>query len=140
PQPSPGAARPPPVRSAVDAQAHGALRLALVLLLPQGVALVVLLLAAGEGDEDLRAPPDEVELQWDDGVALLPALAGELVDLGPVQDELALSAHRVVGPRALAVLGDVDAVQPCLPAVDLHPAVDQGGAPQDRKSVCRERM
>src|SRR5690606_41289356 len=58
PQPSPGAARPPPVRSAVDAQAHGALRLALVLLLPQGVALVVLLLAAGEGDEDLRAPPD----------------------------------------------------------------------------------
>src|SRR5690625_3076962 len=113
-------------RSAVDAQAHRTLGLTLVLLLAQGVPLVVLLLAAGEGDEDLGTPPDEVQLQRDDRVTLLPALAGELVDLGPVEEELALAAHRVVRPGALAVLGDVDALQPRLAAVDLHPPVDEG--------------
>src|SRR5690625_6382463 len=59
-------------RSAVDAQAHRTLGLTLVLLLAQGVPLVVLLLAAGEGDEDLGTPPDEVQLQRDDRVTLLP--------------------------------------------------------------------
>src|SRR5699024_9577604 len=91
---------------AVDPQAHGALGLAGVLLLAQGVALVVLLLAPGEGDEHLGLAPDEVQLQRDHGVPLLPALAGEAVDLGAVQEQLALAAHGVVGPGALGVLRD----------------------------------
>src|SRR5699024_3901263 len=110
------------------APAHGTLRLAEVLLLPQGLALVPFLLAAAETDDDLGVGAQEVHLHRHDGVALLPGPAGELRDLDLVQQELALAPRGVVRPGALHVRRDVGVVHPHLAALDVAVPVDQGGA------------
>src|SRR5690606_27504591 len=48
-------------------------------------------------------------------------------DLLAVQQQLAAPAGSVVGPGALGVFGDVDAVQPDLAVVDVGEAVDERG-------------
>src|SRR5690606_22691691 len=113
--------------SAVLTQAHRPLRLALVLLLAQGLPLVELLLASHQRDLDLGPPLEEVQLERHDRAALLPGLAAELDDLVLVQQELALAARAVIRPRTLRVLGDVHVVQPGLTAGDLDPSLDEGG-------------
>src|SRR5690348_15557186 len=105
-----------------------AVRLPAVLLLTQGLPLVVLLLTAGERDLGLGAAVLEVQGEGHDRVTRLLRLRRQLVDLLAVQEQLALAAHRVVGPGALAVLGNVGVVQPRLVPVDLDEAVGQRGA------------
>jgi hypothetical protein len=98
------------------------LRLPPVLLLPQGLALVVLLLASRESDLGLRPAVLEVQGQGHDGVTRLLGLRLQLVDLLAVQQELALAARGVVRPAALVILRDVGVVQPRLALVDLDEA------------------
>ncbi|KPC72442.1 hypothetical protein ADL26_15115, partial [Thermoactinomyces vulgaris] len=83
----------------------------------------------GQRDLDLGAAVLEVQGERHDGVAGLLRLRLQLVDLLPVQQQLALAARRVVGPGALAVLGDVDVVQPRLVPVELDEAVDEEARP-----------
>ena len=64
-----------------------------------------------------------------DREALLVDPALDLVDLGAVEQQLALAAGGVVGPGALGVLRDVHAVQPGLVALDVDEPVDERGAP-----------
>src|SRR3954452_23192909 len=116
------------VGQALEPATHGLLILALRLTVGQRVPLVVGLLALGEPDLDLRAAVLEVQGQRDQRVALVADLALDLGDLGLVEQQLAATTGGMVGPRALRVLRDVDAVQPDLVAVDLGEAVHQGGA------------
>src|SRR5690242_20375305 len=106
------------VTHALEPAADGLLGLAVGLALGERVPLVPRLLALGERDLDLRPAVLEVERQGYDGQALLVDAALDLVDLVAVEEELALAAGGVVGPRALGVLGDVHPVQPGLVAVD----------------------
>src|SRR5690349_6536414 len=89
---------------------HRPVRLAPVLLLTQGLALVVLLLALRQRDLDLGPAVLEVQGEGHDRVTRLLGLGLQLVDLLAVQEQLALAAHGVVGPRALVILGDVGVV------------------------------
>src|SRR3954464_8792043 len=75
--------------------------------LRERVPLVPRLLALGERDLDLRPAVLEVQRQGYDGQALLVDPALDLLDLGAVEEELALAACGVVGPGALGVLRDV---------------------------------
>src|SRR4051794_10801446 len=117
------------VTHALQVPAEGLLLLPVGLPLGERGALVPGLLALRERDLDLRPAVLEVERQRDDGEALLADPALDLVDLDPVEEQLALAAGGVVGPGALGVLRDVYAVQPGLVAVDLDEPVDQGRAP-----------
>ena len=121
-------ASPASVGVALEPAADGLLLLALGLAVGERVALVVGLLALGQPDLDLGAAVLEVERQRDQGVALVADLALDLGDLGLVEQQLAAAARRVVGPGALGVLRDVDAVQPDLVGVDLGEPVDERGA------------
>src|SRR6478609_4739619 len=95
----------------------GAVRLPRVLLLAERLPLVVLLLALRERDLDLDPAVLEVQRERHDRVARLLRLRLQLVDLGPVQQQLPLPLGRVVGPGALDVLGYVDVVVPRLVVV-----------------------
>ena len=86
---------------------HGPGRLAPVLGLAQGLALVPVLLAPGQGDLQLGPPADEVQLEWDDRVPLGLHLDRQAPELGAVEQQFALAARGVVVPGALEVLGDV---------------------------------
>src|SRR6185503_6967436 len=74
--------------AALSRRGHGAVDLAPVGPLADRLAFVGRLLSAGEAELDLGAAPHPVESQRDQGVAALLDLAGELVDLAPVQQEL----------------------------------------------------
>ena len=74
---------------------HRALLLALPVAVLLGVALVVFLLALGQGELELDLVGLPVRGGRDQGVALALDLADQLVDLVPVQQQLARAA--VVG-------------------------------------------
>src|SRR5674476_967568 len=103
------------------------LRLALILLRAQRMPLVVLALALGQGDLDLRVPIFEVDGQRHDGLAALLGLLDERGDLLLVQEQLAPATGRVVVPGALGVLGDVHALEPDLPVAHRREPVKQRG-------------
>src|SRR5919112_5761379 len=67
---------------------HGAFDLAVCRLFGDLTALVVLTLAACDGELELDDAVLGVELEWDEGLTLLLALADEAVDLLPVQQQL----------------------------------------------------
>src|SRR4051812_7638523 len=92
-------------------RAQGALRLTVVLALAQGVALVVLLLAGRDRDLHLGASVLEVQRQRHDRASALARLVGDLLELGAVQEQLALAARGVVVPGAVEVLGDVHVLE-----------------------------
>src|SRR3954447_22456987 len=106
-----------PATSAVGAQAHGAVGLAAVLTLTQGLPLVVVLLAARDADLDLDPAVLEVQRERDDRQPLLARHRRDLLDLVAVQQQLAPPARLVVRPGALGVLGDVALLQPHLARV-----------------------
>src|SRR4051794_14739059 len=120
---------PRSVRLQVLPARHRPRRLAVVLPLPQRLPLVVVLLAARDGDLDLRAPVLEVQGQRHDRQAALAGRLGEPQDLVPVQEQLALATGLVVRPRPLGVLRDVHALEPRLPVVDAGEPVDKGRPP-----------
>src|SRR5690606_26737347 len=124
------AARRVPDASLAQAVAvgHGALSLAVVLPLLERLALVVELLASADADLELGAAVEEVQAQRHDRDAALARPDGELVDLRVVQQQLALAARSVVGPRPLGVLGDVDVLRPRLATLDVDVALRDVGA------------
>lgn len=104
---------------------EGAVNLALGVALGNGVALVVELLAPGEGDFELGAVVLEVEAKGDDGDALLRDFRVEFLNLPPVQEELAgAGGFRLLLVRAgLLVGGDVHVSHPRLAVADGDEAV-----------------
>src|SRR5690606_19628130 len=103
---------------------HRPVDLAAVLPLAKRLALVVELLALGHAELDLDPTVLEVHGERHDRVSRLARLLRELVQLGAVEEQLAAAARRVVGPRALDVLRDVDALEPQL-------VTAEGGIPVD---------
>ena len=103
---------------ALDAAAEVAGDLAFLGAALDVLALVVVLLAAGQAQLDLEAAVLEVQLQRDEGVLAVADLARQRIDLGPVQQKLAGPARGVVGPVAVGVLRDVQAAEPHLAVVD----------------------
>src|SRR6478672_12119323 len=103
--------------------------------LPLGerVPLVPRLLALGQRDLDLRPAVEEVQRQRHDRQALLVHATLDLVDLGAVEQQLALAPGGVVGPGALGVLRDVYAVEPGLVALDVDEPVDERGTPHAQR-------
>src|SRR5829696_8124601 len=87
--------------SAAEAVLDGALHLALGSTACDLAPLVVLPLAAGDGELELYVVVAGVEPQGDEGLAVLLALTGEARDLSPVQEQLAVTSR---------VLGDVGRV------------------------------
>src|SRR3954447_5210613 len=77
-------------------------------------ALVALLLAAADGELELRAAVLEVEPRRDDSQPFLLDLADQGLDLAPVEQQLAVAAGLVVRHVPLRVLVDVRADQPDL--------------------------
>src|SRR5699024_6783602 len=82
--------------SALELLRHRPVGLAPILLLAQRVPLVVVALARGQSDLDLDPSVLEVQGQRDDGAPTALDLHGQLVQLGPVQQQLAAPAGRVV--------------------------------------------
>src|SRR6478736_3982684 len=113
--------------------AHRALCLTVVLALAQGMPLVVLLLAGRDRDLHLGAAVLEVERQRHDGAPALAGLVRDLLELGAVQEQLALAAGGVVVPRAVEVLGDVDVLEVELVAGEHREAVDQRRPPHPQR-------
>src|SRR6476620_6890672 len=136
PVPAPGA----PCRAAASEGsassvgcAHRALCLTVVLALAQGMPLVVLLLAGRDRDLHLGATVLEVERQRHDGASALAGLVRDLLELGAVQEQLALAAGGVVVPRAVEVLGDVDVLEVELVAGEHREAVDERCPPHPQR-------
>src|SRR5262249_26556634 len=82
-------------------------------------ALVAQLLAARERELDLDAAAAEVEPRRDDREALLRDRRGQLLDLAPVEQELAWPVGIVVGAVPLRVLGHMQADEPGLAVAHL---------------------
>src|SRR5215203_5049681 len=76
---------------APEALFHGAFDLAVCRLFGDLTPLVVLTLAACDGDLELDDAVLGVEFEGDEGLPLFLALAGEAVDLLPVQQQLAVA-------------------------------------------------
>src|SRR6266446_2567119 len=96
-------------------------------------ALVSTLLAPGQRELDLRPPVLEVELRRNERQTPLGDLAGQGVDLFPVEEEFAVPIRIMIGEIALVVDRDVGADQPGLPLADIRvgllergPAVPKG--------------
>src|SRR5882672_312526 len=109
------------------------LHISVGLALRDVAALVSTLLAPGQRELDLRPPVLEVELRRNERQTPLGDLAGEGVDLFPVEEELAIAIRIVVGEIALVVDRDVGADQPGFPAsnvcvglLERGPAVPEG--------------
>src|SRR5450631_341182 len=99
--------------SASALRPHQAAAFAVPAALLFGLSLVVKLLAAAERDLDLGAPlVVEEHLERDDGHALAVDRGRELVDLAPVQQQLARPLRRVVETARLEVFGDIGIDQP----------------------------
>src|SRR5215203_1342317 len=92
---------------ATEALFHGAFDLAVCRLLGDLPPLVVLSLAACDGDLELDDAVLGVELEWDEGLPLLLALADEAVDLFPVQEQLAVARGELPFLPGVRVRGDV---------------------------------
>src|SRR4051812_28993431 len=105
--------------------AHGLVDLFLGVAAGEVLALVVGLLALGETEFDLGVPIVEIDLERDEGDAVVAELAHHLGDLLAVQEEFADAAWLVVGPGALRVLGDVHPVQEDLTVVLVAEGVDE---------------
>src|SRR4051794_2678179 len=93
---------------------HRALHLAFGLALADRLALVVDVLAAGEGDLDLGVWALEVHARRHDGETAFADPAGEAIDLLAVQQQLARAIRLVVLARGGLVVRDVQVVQPQL--------------------------
>src|SRR5262249_48206442 len=103
------------LRTARHGFADLALRFGLLLIF----ALVVQLLAVGNGQLDLGPAVLEVHSQGNEGEAALRGLGGELGDLAAVQQQLARPLRLVIQPVAHRVFGDVAAEQPHFAVLDL---------------------
>src|SRR5439155_6560595 len=77
-------------------------------------SLLVLPFAARERDLDLRHPVREVDAERDQGQALLVHLTSDLIDLAPMQEQLARAKRQVRALVPLLVRGDVQTLQPHL--------------------------
>src|SRR3954451_3844613 len=113
----------------LDPPTDDPLGLALRVALGHRLALVVLGLAAREGELDLAQATGEVERQRDEGVARLAGLADEPRDLRLVQQQLADAPGLVVGPGAEVVLLDVQPAQEDLAVGDQRERVVQRHVP-----------
>src|ERR671930_822014 len=105
------------------ALAQRALHVAPLLAGLDRLALVEAVLAAREGDLDLRAWAGEVDARRHEGQAALLDPADEPVDLALVGQELARAFGVVVLAAGRAVGRDVDVVQPQLAVAHLRVAV-----------------
>src|SRR3954451_24006085 len=85
--------------AAVHVLGDRALGLAAHLAVLQSAALVAHVLAAGEGDLDLRVRALEVHARGDERQAALLGRAGQAVDLAAVQEQLARALRLVVLAR-----------------------------------------
>src|SRR5207245_2460157 len=103
------------------------LHLALRFALRDRLALLVLPLAARECDLDLRHPVREIDAERDQGQALLVHLASDLLDLAPVQEQLARPERQVSALVPLLVRGDVQTLQPHLAPPHATEAVHERG-------------
>src|SRR4249919_3758857 len=92
----------------------------------QVLALVVGPLATAHPQLDLDLPTREVQRERDEREPALGGLAGESVNLLPVQQQLTGPPRLMVGPGSMRVLRDVDPEQPDLPVGDLAEPVRQG--------------
>src|SRR5512137_1132097 len=104
----------PTVVLASAALLDGGFRLAIECPLPDRLALVVELLAAGESELDLQPVPLGADGQWYDREALFRHLAGESSSLSPVQQQLAAPERIVVGVAGVVIRSDVDRDEPRL--------------------------
>jgi hypothetical protein len=110
-----------PLGSAPEALFHGALHLALGGTAGDLAALVVLALAAGDGKLELDVAVPVVEPEWDEGLAVLLALACEAGDLATVQQQLAVAGGVLGDVGGVPVGRDVGAEEEDLPVA--HPRV-----------------
>src|SRR5690606_17765116 len=90
---------------------HEAVEAALLVARGDVVALVVELLALGEGDLHLRSAVLEVEPERDDGVPLLLDPLPQRLDLAAVEEEAARARRLVVGVPAHLVGRDVEVAE-----------------------------
>ena len=90
----------------------------------EGLTLVVVLFTLGQCYFNLGVAIFEIHAQWNQRVAGLANLAGELADLLAVHKQLALTPGEVVGPRSLEELWDVDILKPDLAALYRGKAID----------------
>src|SRR6202040_2732879 len=136
PRAHPGHRRPAPpagarrrvggaLSSAADSLLDRRRRLAIELLALLGLALVVELLALGQGDLDLDPVALEIDRQRHHGVSLEEGAAEEALDLAPLQQQAARALGQVVLAVAVAVRTDVGADQERLPVAELDEAVLQ---------------
>ena len=123
----PGARAVAPPVTAAGSAARSISRFASAFL--SACALVVHLLPAGHRDLDFRPAVPEIDAGRDEGEAALGRLAGELGQLPPVDQELAVPLRLVVEPVAHRVLGDLAADQPEFAVVDLGVGPVQGAVP-----------
>ena len=80
-----------------------ALEFALLLFFREVRALIVELLASAEADFDLHEGAAEVDAERDEGVAVLLQLAEDFIDLGLMEEELAVAQRVLVKDVALLV-------------------------------------
>jgi len=109
------------------AAGHRSIRLTLILSFTQCLPFVVVALALGEGDLDLRFPVGEVDREWNEGVPTLFRAVAELDELLFVQQQFSFAARGVVGPRPLRVLGDVHRIKPQFTALKEGVSVNKRG-------------
>src|SRR3954465_12587426 len=89
--------------AALDVAAEGPLHLPPRVALGQVLPLVVGPLALRQREGGLDLAVLEVQVERDQGQPALPGLPDQLLDLGPVHQDLPLAPRRVVGPPALGV-------------------------------------
>ncbi len=78
-----------------------------------GLAFVVLALAAHEGDLDFgEAGVVDIHAEGHDGPVALGCSCVQVIDLAPVEEEFAGTGFLVVGAISVPVLGDMDAHEP----------------------------
>src|SRR5262249_53956876 len=104
---------------------HCRARLAVYLSLPDGLALVVRLLAAGQADGELDLPALEIQAERNQGHSLLDGVPDEFPGLLAVQQQLAAPRRLMLGVAAVCILRDVDVVDEDLAALDARVAVAQ---------------
>src|SRR5215207_8839005 len=116
-----------------EALFHGAFDLAVCRLFGDLTALVVLTLAACDGELELDDAVLGVELEWDEGLTLLLALADEAVDLLPVQQKLAVAGGELSFLSGVRVRRDVRPDQedfavphPGIALLEVGPALPDG--------------
>ena len=104
---------------------HGPVDLALGIPLGGGLAFVVELFALAQADLDLDPAALEVDLQGDQGVAVLLDLAVEPHDLPLVHQQAAGTAGVHIEAVALLIGGDVHLVEEHLTVLDAAPGILQ---------------